>query len=72
MATTISKLFPTGVLQTSVGLDEVTYNSIKVGSTGLFANQLDEINLSSGVAERRLSDGTYQVSGEFDEHSLSP
>jgi hypothetical protein len=70
MATTISKLFPSGVLQTGVSLDEVTYNSIKVGPSGVFANQLDEINLGSGVAERRLSDGTYQVSGYFDEYSL--
>jgi hypothetical protein len=29
----------------------------------------DEINLDSSVAERRKSDGTYQVSGYFDEYN---
>jgi len=39
---TISKLFSTGVLQTSVVLDEVTYGSIKVSPTGVYAAQFDE------------------------------
>jgi hypothetical protein len=71
MPTTISKLFSTGILQTSVDLDEVTYNSVKLSLLGVFANQFDEINLDSSVAERRKSDGTYQVSGQFDEITLS-
>jgi hypothetical protein len=71
MPTTISKLFSTGILQTSVDLDEVTYNSVKLSPLGVFANQFDEINLDSSVAERRKSDGTYQVSGQFDEITLS-
>ena len=69
MATTISKLFPTGILQTGVSLDEVTYNSVKLGPSGVFSNQFDEVNLSGGVAERRRSDGTYQVSNYFDEYT---
>ena len=39
---TISKLFSTGVLQTTVQLDEVTYGSIKVSPTGVYAAQFDE------------------------------
>jgi hypothetical protein len=69
MATTITKLFPSGVLQTSVELDEVTYNSIKVGPTGVYSAQFDEISLSTSTAERRTSTGTYMVSGYFDEYT---
>ncbi len=39
---TISKLFSTGILQTSVVLDEVTYGSIKVSPTGVYAAEFDE------------------------------
>ena len=39
---TISKLFSTGVLQTTVQLDEVTHGSIKVSPTGVYAAQFDE------------------------------
>ena len=67
MATTISKLLSTGVLQTNVALDEVTYTSIKVSPTGIFASEFDEVNLSAGVAERKSNTGTYMVSGRFDE-----
>lgn len=69
---TISKLFSTGILQTSVELDEVTYGSIKVSPTGVYAAQFDETILAAGTAERRTSTGVYQVSGSFDEHTLSP
>ena len=47
MATTITKLFPTGVLQSSVEFDEVTYSSIKVGPTGVYAAQFDEVTQSA-------------------------
>jgi hypothetical protein len=67
---TITKLFSNGLLQSAVELDEITYNSIKITSTGLYASNFDETS-NPTVAERRLSDGTYQVSGFFDEYSLS-
>ena len=67
---TITKLFSNGLLQSAVELDEITYNSIKITSTGLYASKFDETS-NPAVAERRLSDGTYQVSGFFDEYSLS-
>jgi hypothetical protein len=67
MATTITKLFSTGILQTGVELDEITYGSIKVGPTGVYAAQFDEVSLDVGTAERRTSTGTYIVSGYFDE-----
>ena len=70
MATTISKLFPTGILQTGVTLDEVTYGSIKVGTNGVFASEFDEVTLTGTTAERRTNIGTYQVSGYFDEYTL--
>ena len=68
---TITKLFPTGVLQSSVELDEVTYSTIKLSETNVFAAQFDEVNLAAGTAERRTSTGTYMVSGRFDEYTLS-
>ena len=67
---TISRLYPTGVLETTKELDEVTYNSIKVGVDGVYAAQFDETNLDIGTAERRTSDGTYMVSGYFDEYTM--
>lgn len=70
MATTITKLFPTGILQANVAFDEVTYSSIKVGTNGVFASQFDEVSLTSGPAERKMSNGTYLVKGYFDEVSL--
>jgi len=73
MATTITKLFPNGVLQSSVGLDEVNFNGVvKVGPDGVFAKEFNEIDLAAGTAERRLSDGTYLVSGYFDDYTLAP
>ena len=69
---TISKLFSTGVLQTTVQLDEITYGSIKVSPTGVYAAQFDETTLTAGTAERRTSTGVYQVSGSFDEYTLTP
>jgi hypothetical protein len=71
MTTTISKLFPTGILQTGVTLDEVTYGSIKVGTNGVFASEFDEVTLTGTTAERRTNIGTYQVSGYFDEYTLT-
>ena len=67
---TITKLFSNGLLQSAVELDEITYNSIKITSTGLYASKFDETG-NPTVAERRLNDGTYQISGFFDEYSLS-
>lgn len=69
---TITKLFPTGVLQSAVELNEISYTSIKVGPTGVYAAQFDEVNLAAGTAERRTSTGTYMVSGRFDEYTLAP
>ena len=69
---TITKLFPTGVLQSAVELNEITYNSIKVGPGGVYAAQFNEVNLTAGTAERRTSTGTYMVSGYFDEYTLAP
>ena len=70
MATTLTKLFPTGILQANVAFDEITYSSIKVGINGVFASQFDEVSLTSGPAERKMSNGTYMVKGYFDEVSL--
>ena len=72
MAQTITKLFANGALQASVELNEVTYSSIKVGPNGIFASQFDEVNLAKGTAERQLTNGTYQVSGYFDEQTINP
>lgn len=66
---TITKLFSTGVLQSSVQLDEVTYGSIKVSPTGVYAAQFNEVDLAAGIAERRTNTGVYQVSGYFDEYT---
>ena len=65
----ITRLFSTGVLQSSVELDEVTYGSIKVSPTGVYAAQFNEVDLTAGTAERRTSTGVYQVSGFFDEYT---
>ena len=72
MATTLTKLFPNGVLQSSAEFDEVNFSGVvKVGPDGVFAKEFNEISLSTSTAERRLSDGTYLVSGYFDDYSLS-
>jgi hypothetical protein len=63
----ITRLFSTGVLQSSVELDEVTYESIKVSPAGVYASEFDETTLTTGTAERKTSTGVYQVSGSFDE-----
>jgi len=63
----ITRLFSTGVLQSSVELDEITYESIKVSPAGVYASEFDETTLTAGTAERRTSTGVYQVSGSFDE-----
>jgi hypothetical protein len=66
---TITKLFSTGILQSGVELDEITYGTIKVSPTGVYAAQFDEVSLAAGTAERRTSTGTYMVSGYFDEYT---
>ena len=53
----------------SVALDEVTYDSVKVSPTGVYAAQFDEVNLPAPTAERRLSTGVYQVSNYFDDYT---
>jgi hypothetical protein len=57
-------------------INGVSYNSLtpafsrfKVSTTGIYAAEFDEINLDISVAERKKSDGTYQVSGYFDEYN---
>lgn len=67
---TITKLFSNGMLQSSVVFDE-TASALSISPTSVNATMLDEISLAAGTAERRLSDGTYQVSGFFDEYTLS-
>jgi hypothetical protein len=47
MATTITKLYPTGILQSSVKFDEVTYSSVKVGPAGVYAALFDEVTQST-------------------------
>ena len=69
---TITKLFSNGMLQSSVELDEVTYGSIKVSPAGVYASQFNEVDLTAGTAERKTNTGVYQVSGFFDEYTLSP
>jgi hypothetical protein len=68
----LTKLFRTGILQSRVELDEITYGSIKVSNTGIYAAEFDEISLSTSTAERRTSTGTYLVSGHFDEYTIAP
>jgi len=46
MATTITKLFPTGILQSSVAFDEVAYSSVKVRPAGVYAALFDEVTQS--------------------------
>ena len=65
---TLTKLFANGMLQSSVIFDE-TASSISISPTSVNATLLDEISLSVGTAERRFSNGTYQVSGFFDEYT---
>ena len=72
MATTITRLFPTGVLQSVAVFDEVTQTTISVTTSSVYAAQFDEISLSTSTAERRTSTGTYLVSGYFDEFTGNP
>jgi hypothetical protein len=65
---TITKLFANGLLQSSVIFDE-TASSISISPTSVNATLLDEVTLGSEIAERRFSNGTYQVSGFFDEYT---
>ena len=68
---TITKLFANGMLQSSVIFDE-TASSISISPTSVNATLFDEVTLEVATAERRFSNGTYQVSGFFDEYTLSP
>lgn len=45
------------------------FSRVQVSPTQYKSIQFDEVNLDSSVAERRKSDGTYQVSGYFDEYN---
>ena len=68
MATTITKLYRTGILQSSVEFDEITHSVVKISPTGVYASEFDEVTMSGEpVAERRTRDGKLLVSGEFDE-----
>ena len=58
MATTLTKLFPTGVLQSRVELNEITYTSIKVGPTGVYAAKFDEVSLAPSILSGLTSGGT--------------
>jgi hypothetical protein len=44
---------------------------MRFSPTSVSAIEFDEVNLDSSVAERRKSDGTYQVSGYLDEITLN-
>jgi Concanavalin A-like lectin/glucanases superfamily len=68
---TITKLFSNGLLQSAVELDEITYNSVKISTAGIYSAGFDETTLT-GATERRTSDGKYLVSGSFDEVSIAP
>jgi hypothetical protein len=46
-------------------------SKMRFSLAGVYSGEFDEVNLDSGVAERRRADGTYQVSGYFDEYTLS-
>ena len=79
MATTLTKSWPSGMLQSSVELDEITHTSIKYGPDGVYAYEFDEVSSptisptdSTPVAERKFPDGTYQVYDYFDEVTLMP
>ena len=67
---TITKLFSNGLLQSSVVFDE-TASSISISPTSVNATLFDEVTLEVATAERRFSNGTYQVSGFFDEYTLT-
>ena len=46
-----------------------TFSKMQVSPTEYKSTEFDEVNLDAGVAERRKADGTYQVSGYFDEYN---
>lgn len=73
MATTITKLFRTGVLQSSVEFDEITYSIVKISPTGVYASEFDELTITGQqpIAERKTRDGKWLVTGEFDEISIN-
>jgi hypothetical protein len=73
MATTITKLFRTGILQSSVEFDEITYTTVKFATDGVYASEFDEVTMdgSGFPAERRTRDGKLLVSGYFDEVGIS-
>ena len=67
---TITKLFSNGLLQSSVIFDE-TASFISISPTSVNATLFDEVTLGVDTAERRFSNGAYQVSGFFDEYTLT-
>jgi hypothetical protein len=69
MATTITKLFRTGILQSSVEFDEITHTSVKIATDGVYASEFDEVTMdgSGFPADRKTRDGKLLVSGYFDE-----
>jgi hypothetical protein len=73
MATTITKLFRTGVLQSAVEFDEVTHTSVKIATDGVYASEFDEVTMQEvgAPAERKTRDGKLLVSGYFDEVGIS-
>jgi hypothetical protein len=72
MATTITKLYRAGVLQSSVEFDEITYTSVKISPTGVYASEFDEVTITGEpIAERRSRDGKLFVSGYFDEVEIT-
>ena len=60
MATTITKLFPTGVLQSAVEFDEISYTSVKVSPTGVYAREFDEVSLAPSILSGLTSGGAGQ------------
>jgi hypothetical protein len=64
---TITKLFPTGVLQSAVELDEITYTSIKVGPTGVYAAHFNELgeNLTPIITSSAMNYNANGTSGYF-------
>jgi hypothetical protein len=60
MATTITKLYSTGTLLSSVVFDEITYSTIKVGPNGVYAAQFDEVSLSNPNAGSIRFNGSSQ------------
>jgi hypothetical protein len=61
MTTTVTKLYPTGLFRSSVEFDEITYSSVKISTTGVYASGFDEVtyNTTSNVVKNLLSWSEY-------------